>query len=109
MFLLSIFSAIQFLGCSEAKYKHDYGCDRDLQNVEVKDKSDKKIQVQELRYKLVQLSHTYFTLKAFYVLCIFLQLFFTEINDVGKPLILDITLYYLPFVSDFPVILYLYF
>lgn len=37
---------IQFLGCSEAKYKHDYGCDRDLQNVEVKDKSDKKIQVE---------------------------------------------------------------
>jgi len=36
---------IRFLGCSEAKYKHAYGCDRELQNVDVKDKSEKKIKV----------------------------------------------------------------
>ena len=33
------------MGCSEAKYKHAYGCDRELQNVDVKDKSEKKIKV----------------------------------------------------------------
>jgi len=42
---------IRFLGCSEAKYQHDYGCDRELQNVDVKDKSDRKINV-EIEVKL---------------------------------------------------------
>lgn len=36
---------IRFLGCSEAKYQHDYGCDKELQNVDVKDKTEKKIKV----------------------------------------------------------------
>ena len=38
-------TGIRFFGCSEAKHKHDFGCDKDKQNVDVKDKSDKKIQV----------------------------------------------------------------
>lgn len=37
---------VRFLGCSEAKYKHDYGCDRELQNVNVRDKSNRRIQVE---------------------------------------------------------------
>eukprot|EP00093_Oithona_nana_P001207 01207.XXX_1839_2637_1 [CDS] Oithona nana genome sequencing. len=36
---------IRFLGCSEAKYMHEYGCDRDMQKVSVKDKNDRRIQV----------------------------------------------------------------
>ena len=35
---------IRFLGCSEAKYMHEYGCDRDMQKVSVKDKNDRRIQ-----------------------------------------------------------------
>ena len=38
-------TGIRFLGCSEAKYQHDYGCDKELQNVDVKDKTEKKIKV----------------------------------------------------------------
>ena len=41
-------TGIRFLGCSEAKYQHDYGCDKELQNVDVKDKSEKKIKVFKL-------------------------------------------------------------
>ena len=40
------FAGIRFLGCSEAKYKHDYGCDREIQNVNVPDKEDRRIQVE---------------------------------------------------------------
>ena len=38
---------IRFLGCSEAKYMHEYGCDRDMQKVSVKDKNDRRIQVKK--------------------------------------------------------------
>ena len=41
-------TGIRFLGCSEAKYQHDYGCDKELQNVDVKDKTEKKIKVCKL-------------------------------------------------------------
>ncbi|TRY77775.1 hypothetical protein TCAL_07851 [Tigriopus californicus] len=37
---------VQFLGCSEAKHQHSYGCDRDLQNVDIRDKAKRKIQVE---------------------------------------------------------------
>lgn len=37
---------VQFLGCSEAKHQHSYGCDRELQNVDIRDKAKRKIQVE---------------------------------------------------------------
>jgi len=37
---------VEFLGCSEAKYAHSYGCDREKQNVDVRDKERKKTQVE---------------------------------------------------------------
>ena len=49
---------IRFLGCSEAKYMHEYGCDRDMQKVSVKDKNDRRIQVKNLRLEnLRKMSH----------------------------------------------------
>merc|ERR1719468_333378 len=36
---------IHFMGCSEAKYRHQYGCDRNKQTVSVKDKVKKQVQV----------------------------------------------------------------
>ena len=39
------FSGVEFLGCSEAKYAHSYGCDREKQAVDVRSKEDKKVQV----------------------------------------------------------------
>ena len=36
---------MEFLGCSEAKYAHSYGCDREKQAVDVRSKEDKKVQV----------------------------------------------------------------
>ena len=33
------------MGCSEAKYRHQYGCDRNKQTVSVKDKVKKQVQV----------------------------------------------------------------
>ena len=40
-----LFPDVRFLGCSEAKYKHDYGCDKELQNVDIRDKANRKTQV----------------------------------------------------------------
>ena len=40
-----LFSGVEFLGCSEAKYAHSYGCDREKQAVDVRSKEDKKVQV----------------------------------------------------------------
>lgn len=37
---------VEFLGCSEAKYAHSYGCDREKQAVDVRSKEDKKVQVE---------------------------------------------------------------
>ena len=49
---------IRFLGCSEAKYMHEYGCDRDMQKVSVKDKNDRRIQVKNFKFEnLRKMSH----------------------------------------------------
>ena len=40
-----LLSGVEFLGCSEAKYAHSYGCDREKQAVDVRDKEGKKAQV----------------------------------------------------------------
>ena len=45
-------AGVQFLGCSEAKYAHSYGCDREKQNVEVGDKRGKKTEVRVVRGRL---------------------------------------------------------
>ena len=42
---LSIFLAVEFFGCSEAKHKQDYGCDEDDQKMDVPDKYKKLVQV----------------------------------------------------------------
>lgn len=38
--------SVAFLGCSEAKHKHDYGCDEEDQAIDVKDKHKKLNQIQ---------------------------------------------------------------
>ena len=44
-------AAVQFLGCSEAKYKHQYGCDRDKQSVKVRDRNNALIDVSTFSYR----------------------------------------------------------
>ena len=36
---------VLFLGCSEAKFAHDYGCDREYQAVNIRDRSNEVKQV----------------------------------------------------------------
>ena len=49
-----LISGVEFLGCSEAKYAHSYGCDREKQAVDVRDKEGKKAQVSNHQSTLSQ-------------------------------------------------------
>ena len=42
---LSLYAVVKFLGCSEAKHKHDYGCDEDDQSIKALDKNNQNVQV----------------------------------------------------------------
>ncbi len=38
---------MEFLGCSEAKYQHSFGCDEEYQAVNIRDQAGRKVQVRE--------------------------------------------------------------
>ena len=42
---LFLYAVVKFLGCSEAKHKHDYGCDEDDQSIKALDKNNQNVQV----------------------------------------------------------------
>ena len=50
--------AIRYRGCAEAKYQHDYGCDRELQAVNVVDQRGRLVQVYKIESRYIDSQYT---------------------------------------------------